>query len=1228
MTILLSMRSDFVSQCARFPALRALMSKQFQLVGAMEPNDLAKAISLPAMEVGAEIEAALVSRILDDMHGEPGTLPLMSFALRDLFDSEQTETGAKMDLALKEYLDRGGIEQALERHANAVFGTFSDEQQALAKNLFSRLIEVGQGRVDTRRTATYLELVPAGTDDAAVTAIVRALADENVRLITTSGAQGFDEAGTVDIEMATVTIAHEKLIDAWPWLRELVDENREMIALQNQINVDAHEWAKNEDAGFLYRGGRLIQVEEKVSALQPNLDELSSRFVQASLAERERMAKVKRRNQLLAAGAASVIVALIIVALLINSAGQQAQLGTQAKAAAQQAVASTREAEDTQELAVRATAVATAVVAAQASEATAVANVNLVLSSALVIGVQNAGDQELRLLLAVEAVRATTDVDQEPNSAAVEALQQVLSQGLTKSLTTSGDFSNVTGGLQFGGNGKYLSLSRGSNAGTATLVDVRASQVVTLPESVTNISYFDFDDAGRFIAAAGDQKVHVLDAATLQVHCAGLPQGNYTAGMAFNPTGAWLYTYSSSGAGRLWDTQRCTMAGTVPPEPFENTISGGVFIGENRLLSVTEDEQRQRMATYWDLTSSTNPISVYQFEFDSLDISDGGTRLARSFDSLVEVIEIETGETVFKHEFEDINSIKVRLSSDGNYLAVSKTLDNVVYLWDVEARALIRELTAFVDRDRRRGIDFVDVAGQPLLVVQNQYQVELRDATNGELEPSPPNFKPVKIKNVATDPRGQELLIALDDGTIRQWDIVNHQEVTRYSQSIGSFDSMEFSPDSQYLATAKTDGTLRFWTNPSARPVSAEPGASIAVDEAGVRVLAEANDKLVLWDPVGNDFRTIPMTDCEQETLQYSYVIGKRWLITEYDNYEQSECASAKSVLWDMIADPPEPVWEAKDVTLAELSILPAIRADGRLIANSVELPFLDDSVWDLQEEPSGNLSETTDLEEWPLDEYAVQVWDTGNGQSSILPHEAFPEYIALHPTEDFVATADEFGQVLLWQLNGHAEPTSTILLPEDEMLGVALNKLAFDVTGQRLFATYDLLPVLRIWDVANRRVEAEVASISTFTLSPERDIAAVTIVSPTLQVEVWDMNTLDPIASSNINDIQEVSFLEIDSVSTRVAVADGKGNVLIWDWAQPDEAMSQISHSLPVMDMAFTDESNVLVTVIEDGSIQTWILELDGMIKAACEIVSRPLTKNEWNSSIGTAKPWRETCP
>ena len=238
--ILFSMRSDFVSNCATYPQLNALLNQQFVQIGAMQPEELVSAIAQPALRVGLRIDPDLIAQIINEMKGEPGALPLMQFALKDLFDSQQEKSGV-IALTLNDYLQRGGIHKALERHADDSFSKLSKNEQELARSIFSGLIEIGRGTQDTKRTALFDELVPANAKAEDVEAIVQKLAD--ARLITTDEQAGKD----------TVTISHEKLIDAWPWLKKLVNENRDVIALQNEISTDAIEWEEHKrDASYLY----------------------------------------------------------------------------------------------------------------------------------------------------------------------------------------------------------------------------------------------------------------------------------------------------------------------------------------------------------------------------------------------------------------------------------------------------------------------------------------------------------------------------------------------------------------------------------------------------------------------------------------------------------------------------------------------------------------------------------------------------------------------------------------------------------------------------------------------------------------------------------------------------------------------------------------------------------------------------------------------------------------
>jgi len=164
-TVLFAMRSDFVSNCATYPQLNALLNKQFLQVGAMAPDELVSAIALPALQVGLRIDPDLIAQIVNDMQDEPGALPLMQFALKDLFDAQQA-TGGVIALTLEEYLARGGLRKSLERHADAAFAKLSEAEQRIARDVFTGLIQIGRGTQDTRRTALFAELVPAGADAA------------------------------------------------------------------------------------------------------------------------------------------------------------------------------------------------------------------------------------------------------------------------------------------------------------------------------------------------------------------------------------------------------------------------------------------------------------------------------------------------------------------------------------------------------------------------------------------------------------------------------------------------------------------------------------------------------------------------------------------------------------------------------------------------------------------------------------------------------------------------------------------------------------------------------------------------------------------------------------------------------------------------------------------------------------------------------------------------------
>lgn len=285
--VVFTMRSEFVANCASYPALNALLNQQFLQVGAMTNEELVSAIARPALEVGLRMDPALVAQVVNDVRGEPGALPLMQFALQDLFDAEKD----KGELTLDEYLKRGGLRQALERHADAEFEKLSADDQQLARSVISGLIQIGHDSVVTKRTALFDELVPAGADIAHVKNLVNELAD--ARLLSTDEHNGKE----------TVVLAHESLLEAWGWLRRLVNENRDAIALKNEIGQDAQQWDEaGRSADYLYRGARLATAQEKLQDKQLALGGLAQEFIQAGITARdaERAKQEQQRQEELA----------------------------------------------------------------------------------------------------------------------------------------------------------------------------------------------------------------------------------------------------------------------------------------------------------------------------------------------------------------------------------------------------------------------------------------------------------------------------------------------------------------------------------------------------------------------------------------------------------------------------------------------------------------------------------------------------------------------------------------------------------------------------------------------------------------------------------------------------------------------------------------------------------------------------------------------------------------
>ena len=217
-SLVLAIRAAFYGRCAAYPDLADLLGTNHVLVGPMQPEELRRAIELPARRAGLRVEPRLVDALVADVGDEPGALPLLSTALLELWQERDGRT-----LQLERYEASGGIRGAVGRLAERAYARLSEPQQRIARSMLLRLSS-GEAEGSVRRRAALSEFDLDANEDARV--VLAELTDS--RLLTVSE--------------GTVEVAHEALLREWPRLRGWLEDDVAGRRLHEHLMQSARTW--------------------------------------------------------------------------------------------------------------------------------------------------------------------------------------------------------------------------------------------------------------------------------------------------------------------------------------------------------------------------------------------------------------------------------------------------------------------------------------------------------------------------------------------------------------------------------------------------------------------------------------------------------------------------------------------------------------------------------------------------------------------------------------------------------------------------------------------------------------------------------------------------------------------------------------------------------------------------------------------------------------------------
>jgi WD40 repeat protein len=778
--VVIALRADFYAHCSRYQRLRQALSERQEYIGPMNSEELRQVIERPARKAGWDFEAGLVDLILRDTGDEPGALPLLSHALLETWQHRRGYT-----MTLEGYSETGGVGQAIAQTAESVFNRLTPEQQMIARRIFLRLTEPGEGALDTRRRTALDELLSSFGEAREIERVLKFLAD--ARLITMSS--------------DSVEVAHEALIREWPALREWLDQDRESLRLHHHLTEAALAWEDlDRDAGELYRGTRLAQVLEWYSQPENStaLNKLEQEFIFASqeLAEQEvqsreaqyqrelesamKLAEVQRqraeveahraeeqirtasqlhRRALILAG--TLLVALVMVALAALFAWREQ----------------------------RQTTIATARELALAAQNT------------LTI------DPELSILLGLKSASSWTSVAQTVPYDLQATLHQAIPAARARLTWQAGGETILSVNyIQPGDSPRVITSDR--EEGLITVWDPVSNQrLVTIPGSITTGASGSSSPVvrpspdGMLLAVASEKATTKLwDIIHRKELCSLSGNGNVIMDSFFSHAGDLLITQESTGY-MIWDVSTCERL-------LEISVPGNL----SKASDISQDGK------YFAAVTQTSEISIFEiasglkiftvqagFDLTVLAFSpDGKSLVGAGRENYFKQWDASTGDVITTFTSQIVREGQaeaIGYSPDGKHLLLMTTLYDPATgsdLFSLLGHSKPVSSLAF-NNDGTRAITGSYDGTARIWDLTTEHEVLTLSHPSGF------------IYGVAFSPDGNLLATSGEDQTVTIWEFTTGRKLQILSGHNDIVNDAAFSPDGTLLATGSADQTVRVW---------------------------------------------------------------------------------------------------------------------------------------------------------------------------------------------------------------------------------------------------------------------------------------------------------------------------------------------------------------------------------------------------------------------------------
>jgi WD40 repeat protein/serine/threonine protein kinase len=887
--LLIALRADFYDRPLAHIHFSQLMRQRTEIVTPLDVDELEAAITAPAQKVGVKIEPALVSSIIGEVSNQPGALPMLQYALTELFDRR----GGSTSLNLDDYRSIGGVTGALARRADEVYQALNERQQALAAQVFMRLVTLGEGTEDMRRRVKLSELIALAPGQIQVV----------VELFGKYRLLSFDHEP--ESREPTVEVAHEALIRSWGQLQTWLNDGRNDIRLQRLLAAGAIEWDQvGRDHGYLLSGSRLTQFEDWATASQVMLTQAEQDFLSQSIAARgqeqerekarqerelelaqEAIAAEKRRAaqlrwfvRLLGSGAVILLaVAGLAVWLGIQAGRSEDEANRRAQIAQALALAAQADLENRGNFPERAPLLALAALQEypytwQAERALTQSVLNYrqsaIFNAATPLYSAHFHPNQAQMILAEQSGQVSLwDVEggvslhswqtsERPLNLArfspdgrlaltlgldgVARLWEVDSQTLLQEIR----HQSILYGGDFSPDGQTLATV--SNEGNLKVWRVSDGQILWdfSDPRLRSAQSLDFSPDGRLVMTNSLNLIYLWQVETQSLYRRLSYEQSDVVMAAFSPEGERIVAANADNSLNIWSIERGEILVTL--NGHSDQVNTAAFSPNGQYVVSGSDDYTGRV---WDARTGAelyrllgHTQSLHSVEFSP----DGALILTASLDGSARLWRAQVGsqgQVLGRHTQ---NATGVAFSPDGQFLATG-SLDRRLKLWNITSGELL------LDLDQEAWVTELAYSpqGDYILTSTRDGLVFLWDAQTGDLRFTYDKHGSI-VDAAAISPDGRWIATGSADRSVHIWAADTGETALIFREHTAAISSLDFSADGSHVISGGFDSRVLLWERETGQVrlnLSGHSGGVTDVSHGGAYLASSGIDATVrLWD--------------------------------------------------------------------------------------------------------------------------------------------------------------------------------------------------------------------------------------------------------------------------------------------------------------------------------------------------------------------------------------------